>query len=71
VTEALMIERARAAGLELVDRSEVNANGRDTNDHPNGVWSLPPILRGGEVDRAKFIAIGASDLFTHRYLKRS
>jgi predicted methyltransferase len=71
VTEALMIERARAAGLELADRSEVNANPRDTKDHPNGVWSLPPTLRGGEVERAKFIAIGESDRFTHRYVKRA
>jgi predicted methyltransferase len=71
VTEALLIERARAAGLELADKSELNANPRDTQDHPNGVWSLPPTLRGGETDRAKYIAIGESDRFTHRYVKRA
>ncbi|CAN5268101.1 class I SAM-dependent methyltransferase [soil metagenome] len=69
VTEALAIERAQAAGFELAARSEVNANPRDTKDHPNGVWSLPPTLRGGEVDRARFLAIGESDRFTHRYVK--
>jgi len=70
VTEDLLIERARAAGLALESRSEVNANPRDTKDHPNGVWSLPPTLRGGEVDRAKYLAIGESDRYTHRYVKR-
>jgi predicted methyltransferase len=69
VTEALMQERAAAAGFMLHSRSEVNANPRDSHDHPNGVWSLPPTLRGGDVDRAKFLAIGESDRFTHRYVK--
>ncbi len=69
VTEALLIERATAAGFKLDARSEVNANPLDTKDHPNGVWSLPPTLRGGEVDRARFVAIGESDRFTHRYVK--
>ena len=69
VTEALMIERAQAAGFELQARSEINANPRDTKDHPHGVWSLPPTLRGGDVDRARFVAIGESDRFTHRYVK--
>jgi len=69
VTEALMTERAAAAGFELAARSEVNANPRDTKDHPHGVWSLPPTLRGGDADRARFLAIGESDRFTHRYIK--
>lgn len=69
VTEDFLIERARAAGFTLAARSEINANPRDTRNHPNGVWSLPPTLRGGEVDRARFVAIGESDRFTHRYIK--
>jgi predicted methyltransferase len=69
VTEDVMIERARAAGFGLQARSEINANPADTQDHPNGVWSLPPTLRGGDVDRARFLAIGESDRFTHRYVK--
>jgi predicted methyltransferase len=71
VTEELMIERARAAGFDLAGSSEINSNPRDTKDHPNGVWSLPPTLRGGDVDRARFVAIGESDRFTHRYVKRA
>lgn len=70
VTEALLIEHARAAGFDLQAASEINANVRDTKDHPHGVWSLPPTLRGGEVDRERYLAIGESDRFTHRYAKR-
>jgi predicted methyltransferase len=69
VTEALMQERAAAAGFILQARSETNANLRDNHDHPNGVWSLPPTLRGGNADRERFLAIGESDRFTHRYVR--
>jgi predicted methyltransferase len=69
VTEALMTEHARAAGFDLSARSEINANPRDTRDHAKGVWALPPSLAGGDVDRDKFVAIGESDRFTHRYVK--
>lgn len=61
-----MIERA---GFKLIGRSEVNANPQDTADHPNGVWSLPPTLEGGDVDRDKYLAIGESDRFTLRFRK--
>lgn len=71
VTEALVIERATAAGLRLDGRSEINANPRDDRQHPNGVWSLPPTLRGGDVDRARFVAIGESDRMTLRFVKPS
>jgi predicted methyltransferase len=71
VTEDLLIERAAAAGLELAARSDINANPRDTKDHPHGVWSLPPTLRGGDAERVRFVAIGESDRFTHRYVKRA
>jgi predicted methyltransferase len=70
VTEDLVIERARAAGLDLVARSEINANPRDTKDHAKGVWALPPTLSDGAVDREKYLAIGESDRMTHRYVKR-
>ncbi|MFZ2988299.1 class I SAM-dependent methyltransferase, partial [Ideonella sp.] len=69
IPEAFMIERAQAAGFELAERSEVNANPRDTRDHAKGVWALPPTLAGGEVAREKYLAIGESDRFTHRYRK--
>ncbi|MFN3288588.1 MAG: methyltransferase, partial [Sphingomonadaceae bacterium] len=59
----------QAAGFVLEARSDVNANPRDTADHPGGVWSLPPILRGGDVDRDKYMAIGESDRMTLRFRK--
>ncbi len=60
---------AEAAGFRLVGESEVNANPRDTADHPQGVWMLPPVLRGGDVDRARFVAIGESDRMTLLFVK--
>lgn len=60
---------AERAGFRLVASSEINANPLDTKDHPNGVWSLPPALRGGAVDREKFLAIGESDRMTLRFVK--
>ncbi len=63
------IALARKAGFELIGQSEINANPKDTTDHPNGVWSLPPTLDGGDTDREKFVAIGESDRFTLRFRK--
>lgn len=65
--EAWVIEHITAAGFVLEERSEINANPSDTHDHVNGVWSLPPVLRGGDVDRERFLAIGESDRMTLRF----
>ena len=69
VPEQLVIDRAEAAGFKLVARSEVNANPRDTKDHVNGVWSLPPTLQGGAADREKYLAIGESDRMTLKFVR--
>ncbi len=69
VTEDKAVELAKAAGFQLTEKSEINANPRDTKNHPNGVWSLPPSLRGGEVDKAKYLAIGESDRMTLKFKK--
>ncbi|SAL73254.1 hypothetical protein AWB74_04459 [Caballeronia arvi] len=69
VTEAFVIEHAQAAGFVLVARSEINANAKDTTDHPHGVWSLPPTYQGGDVDRSRYAAIGESDRMTLRFVK--
>jgi predicted methyltransferase len=61
---------AEDAGFEYVGASEVNANPADTKDHPNGVWSLPPTYRGGDVDRARYAAIGESDRMTLKFRKK-
>ena len=69
VSEAQVIAMALAAGFTLDARSEVNANPKDTKDYANGVWTLPPNLREGEKDRAKYLAIGESDRMTLRFKK--
>ena len=69
IPEAYVIERAKAAGFELVEKSEVNANPKDTADHPKGVWTLPPSYRLGDKDRAKYEAIGESDRMTLKFRK--
>lgn len=69
VSEAQVIAYATAAGFKLVGKSEVNANPKDTKDYPKGVWTLPPVLREGETDRAKYLAIGESDRMTLRFVK--
>ncbi len=69
VTEDYVIAHARAAGFELLARSEINANPRDTKDYPHGVWSLPPTYQGGATDRARYAAIGESDRMTLTFIK--
>jgi len=69
VTEAHVIQLASQAGFKLVAKSEINANPKDTHTHPYGVWSLPPSLRGGETNKANFIAIGESNRMTLKFIK--
>lgn len=69
VTEDYVIAHAKAAGFELIGKSEVNSNPRDTKNYPHGVWSLPPSYEGGDADRARFAAIGESDRMTLRFVK--
>jgi predicted methyltransferase len=70
VTEAHVIEVAEKAGFMLAARSEINANPKDTTDHPKGVWTLPPVLQLKDVDREKYLAIGESDRMTLRFVKK-
>lgn len=67
--EAYVIEQVLKAGFKLAAKSELNANPKDTKDHVNGVWSLPPTFAGGETDRAKYAAIGESDRMTLKFIK--
>jgi predicted methyltransferase len=69
LTEEYVIGLAEGAGFKLVEKSEVNANPKDTTDHPKGVWSLPPTLALGDQDRDKYLAIGESDRMTLKFLK--
>ena len=69
VGEAQVIAMAEAAGFKLAEKSEINANPRDTKDHPNGVWTLPPGNNHDAADDAKYKAIGESDRMTLRFVK--
>lgn len=77
VSKATIVAAAAKAGLVLEAESDVNANPKDTKDHPFGVWTLPPnswtAPRGGVTpegfDAAKYKAIGESDRHTLRFRK--
>jgi predicted methyltransferase len=67
---------ASAAGFKLVASSEINANPKDTADHPFGVWTLPPTRISSadgkedpKFDHSKYDAIGESDRMTLKFVK--
>ncbi len=77
VQESYMKDLAARAGFEFVGSSEVNANPRDTADHPMGVWTLPPrsaVPKEGSANAKDFNAalyknIGESDRATLKFRK--
>jgi predicted methyltransferase len=77
VQQAYVMQLAKEAGFVLATSSEINANPKDTKDHPFGVWTLPPIRRSSprgeppnpDFDRARYDAIGESDRMTLRFVK--
>ena len=64
-----VVKLATDAGFRLEEKSEINANPKDTKDYPKGVWTLPPTLTLGEQDREKYLGIGESDRMTLRFVK--
>jgi predicted methyltransferase len=70
VREDYVIQMAEAAGFELVEKSEINANPKDTKDHPKGVWTLPPSMATQETDGEKYREIGESDRMTLKFRKK-
>ena len=77
VQESYMKDLAKRAGFEFVASSEINANPKDTADHPFGVWTLQPSSRlpeAGSEEAADFNAeafknIGESDRATLKFRK--
>ncbi len=69
VAEAEVIRLAQQAGLQFVDKAEINANPKDTRDYEKGVWTLPPTYRRGDEDRDRYAAIGESDRMTMKFVK--
>jgi len=72
-----VISEMRKGGFEFVAASEINANPKDTQDHPFGVWTLPPTLTTApngqkadpSFDSSKYKAIGESDRMTLLFRK--
>jgi predicted methyltransferase len=69
VREDDAIRLIESQGFVLVAQSEINANPKDTKDYPQGVWTLPPVYRLGDKDKATYAAIGESDRFTLKFVK--
>ncbi len=77
VQEDYAVQLGKEAGFSLDKSSEINANPKDTKDHPFGVWTLPPIRRSSPrgqpddpaFDHARYDAIGESDRMTLRFVK--
>ena len=77
VHEDYVKQKAAEAGFEFLEASEVNANPKDTKDHPGGVWNLPPNLRTtdahreeiADYDQSYFLGIGESDRMTMKFVK--
>jgi len=69
VSEEAIKAFAASAGLVFEESSEVNANPKDSHDHPKGVWTLPPSLSLGDEDKDKYLTIGESDRMTLRFRK--
>lgn len=77
VSQAYVVQIAQEAGFTLAAASEINANPKDTRDHPFGVWTLPPVRRSSPrgqpadpaFDHSKYDAIGESDRMTLKFVK--
>ncbi len=77
VATATIVKLATDAGFKLEAKSEINANPKDTKDHPFGVWTLPPTRQSAPngkpddpaFDHGKYDAVGESDRMTLRFRK--
>lgn len=68
--ESFVIKLAESVGFTLLEKSEINANPKDTANYEKGVWTLPPVFANKEVDKAKYQAIGESDRMTLKFVKK-
>jgi predicted methyltransferase len=69
IPEDYVIKLATDAGFAPPEKSEINANPKDTKDYEKGVWTLPPSLSLGDKDKDKYVAIGESDRMTLKFVK--
>lgn len=66
--EADVIKFMEVHGFDHVGSSDANANPKDTADHPQGVWEMPPSLG---TKREELKALGESDRMTLLFRKRA
>lgn len=69
IHEKQIIELMEKHGFVLAARSDHLANPKDTMDHPQGVWTLPPTLALGEQDRDTYVKIGESNRMALKFVK--
>ena len=69
VHQKRIVDLMQKHGFVLEATSEINSNPKDTKDHPEGVWTLPPTLALGKEKSAKYLAIGESDRMTLKFIK--
>ena len=69
VKETFLIDFIEKIGFKFLEKSEINANPKDTKDYKNGVWTLPPRLILGDKNKADYLNIGESDRMTLKFIK--
>jgi predicted methyltransferase len=69
--KGFVIDTMEAAGFELVDESDINANSKDMPTEEQYVWRLPPSYDGAPTPEAKAAvdAIGESNRMTLKFRK--
>lgn len=70
--QSRVIAVAEAAGFELVEMTELNANSADQPTEDDFVWRLPPRLAGSDDNpeqREQMVAVGESDRMTLLFKK--
>ena len=75
--EPCMIKDAEAIGFIYLGATQINANPKDSKDHPGGVWNLLPTLSKNGLDESSLAKrqnelkkIGESDRYTLKFLKQ-
>jgi predicted methyltransferase len=74
VKQSAVIKAFQAAGFELADQSEINANPKDQPSDSDVVWRLPPTLATSKDKpelKAQMEAIGETDRMTLKFRKPS
>ncbi|MBU2114792.1 MAG: methyltransferase [Gammaproteobacteria bacterium] len=69
VPEQLWLDLATEAGFSFEARNDMLLNPKDTAQHPEGVWSMPPTLAGNAAEKAKHLAIGEVNQMVLKFRK--